>query len=311
MHINSTLRLMNGVAAMALVAAVFPGVAFAQATQPVAPSAEAVPVQADPAAPDDKDIVVTARRRGEESLQVPVVVSAFTGDQLAKVGVNSVTDLARLVPQLSADTNVGSFGGFNTLRGVTSPTSSVSADPAVLVVVDNIPISTGSVNRLGQFDLGRAEVLKGPQALFFGKNSSGGIISLTSAEPTHKFESMISSEYETNAEEWQVNGMVSGPITDSLLGRFAFKGLTERGYFYNDVPGVHRRVGPDPKEIAFRGTLIYEPSPDLTVKFKGTYDRVHDDGTYFVTQRFFCPSGVPSGPSSSPTITDCTIDQNF
>jgi iron complex outermembrane receptor protein len=305
MH-NSTIRhLLSGAAAIGLVAVAAPSIAFAQGTDEKPATAQ------DQEGKSSDDIVVTARRRGEASLDVPVVVNAFSGAQLDERGVSSITDIAKLVPQLSVENNVGSFGGFNTLRGVTSPTSNVTADPAVIVVVDNIPISTGSVNRLGQFDLGRVEVLKGPQALFFGKNSSGGIISLGSADPTNEFEVKLTGEYEFNAREWQGTGIISGPLSDTLRGRIAVKGLTQRGYFFNQAPGAKHVVGPDPKEIAFRGTLIYEPLPDLTIKVKGTYDHVKDNGTYFITQRMFCPSGVPTGASSSPTITDCKIDKYF
>ncbi len=302
---NYTMHLLTGVAALGFAASP----AHAQATGSDAADAAAKSTVADTSAAND--IVVTARRRGEASLDVPVVVSAFSGEQLEQRGVSSIGDIAKLVPQLSVETNVGSFGGFNTLRGVTSPTSTITADPAVIVVIDNIPISTGSVNRLGQFDIGTVEVLKGPQALFFGKNSSGGIISLTSAEPTDEFELKLSGEYEFNAREWQGTGVISGPLSDTLRGRLAVKGLTQRGYFFNQVPGVKHPIGPNPREIALRGTLIFEPSDALTVKLKGTYDRVSDDGTYFITQRIFCPSGVPSGPSSSPSITDCKLDKYF
>jgi iron complex outermembrane receptor protein len=302
MHNISVCRFLSGVAMATLGAVAVPASGHAQDQAPLARDREK---------PNDNDIIVTARRRGEASLEVPVVVNAFTGDQLEQRGVNSISDLAKMVPQLSAEANVGSFGGFNTLRGVTSPTSNVSADPAVIIVVDNIPISTGSVNRLGQFDIGMVEVLKGPQALFFGKNASGGIISLTSAEPTDEFEVKLIGEYEINAREWQGTGIVSGPISSTLRGRLAVKGLTQRGYFFNQVPGVKHRVGPNPREIALRGTLIYDPDDNLIVKFKGTFDKVKDDGTYFITQRIFCPSGVPTGASSSPSITDCKLDKFF
>ncbi|MDX3911692.1 MAG: TonB-dependent receptor [Sphingobium sp.] len=257
------------------------------------------------------DIVVTARRRGEQSLNVPVVVTAFSAEQLVRAGVNSISDIARLTPQLTAEAHIGSFGGFTALRGVTSPSSNTATDPAVLTVVNNVPVGTGGANRLGQFDLGQAEILKGPQALFFGKNATGGIISLTSAEPTHIVETLVRSEYEVRAAELQVLGVVSGPLTDNLLARFAVKGLGQRGFLYNDAPGAYHDRGPRVRDFATRGTLIYSPESSFTAKLKVTYNLTRDHGPQDTVQRMYCPAGVPTGSQAIPGIADCTLNDHF
>ena len=95
--------------------------------------------------------------------------------------------------------------------------------------IDGIQINRSTVARLGTFDLASAEILKGPQALFYGKNSPGGIISLRSADPTSSFQSQISAGYEFAADETRLEGYVSGPITDTL-------GIRVAGYF-SDIKG--------------------------------------------------------------------------
>ena len=271
----------------------------------------AAQVEGGQAASPLEEAVVTARRREEQPLETPVVVTAFSGRQLQKQGVSNVPDIARLTPQLTIEPNLGSYGGAITLRGVTSPTSNVSSDPAVTINVDGIPLSTGASIRLGQFDLGQVEVLKGPQALFFGKNSSGGILAIRSAEPRSVFESQVDIGYETVGREFAVEAMASGPITLDLLGRVAVRWSNQDGGpFINDAPGVRERREPGNDERGIRGTLVFQTNDDLKIKLIGMYDKLETDGTHGIIQRIYCPSGIPSGPTI-PGFTNCKADRHF
>ncbi len=304
------MQLLGATCLAGIAAHVSPAQAQEAASASGAPAA-AADAAADASQPGDQDIVVTARQRSERSLDVPTVITAFTGEQLTRAGVNSLTDIANLTPQLSAEASVGSFGGVLTLRGVTSPSANASSDAAIAINVDGVPLTTGPAVKLGQLDIGQVEILKGPQALFFGKNSSGGIIALKSAEPTRDFQSMVRIGYELKADEVNYEGMISGPLTDNLLGRVAVRYVDQQGFRYNDAPGVAHPRGPGTKDFAIRGSLTFEPSSALTVKLKAYYDKTSDDGSYFLAQRIFCPSGVPSGPAASPLITDCKADSHF
>lgn len=257
------------------------------------------------------DIIVTARRRSEVSLEVPVVVNAFSAEQLSRAAVNSIGDIATYTPQLKTFSNVGVFGGFSAIRGITSPTGNAATDPAVLVVINNVPVGTGGAMQLGQFDLGQVEVLKGPQALYFGKNATAGIIALTTAEPTDAFEMMVRGEYELRARQMQAEGVVSGPIAANLLGRLAVKVSTQEGEFTNGYRFAQQRHGPDPREVGIRGTLMFEPGADLTFKLKGTFNRIVSGGAFAGLQRVYCPNGVPAGASVTPSETDCAYDRLF
>ena len=274
---------------------------------------EAAPADDTSAASEDavagaSDIVVTARRRSEQLIDVPVVVSAFSGEQLDKAGVQNISDIAKMTPLLVVEQGVSAYGGIITLRGVSSPTSSTAAEPAVTINIDGVPISYGHVVRLGQLDIGQVEILKGPQALYYGKNASGGIISLRSADPTEEFDFMVRGEYEFGAEQLNIEGFVSGPIANGVRARIAGKVTGQDGYVTNDFPGVRHPEGPGTREETVRGTLIIEPSDRLSVRLKGTYDNVRDDGNLFLGQRVYCQFGVPSGPSAVPGITDCKPD---
>src|SRR3546814_4892772 len=85
----------------------------------------------------------------------------------------------------------------------------------------------------GFFDLAQVEVMKGPQALFFGKNSTAGVISLTSANPTDELEGYLRAGYEFVANERVVEGVISRPLTDTLQARLALRGSQMDGWMHN------------------------------------------------------------------------------
>src|SRR5690606_4667607 len=148
------------------------------------------------------DIVVTARRRDETSIAIPVAVTALGQAQLERMSVTTFSDLASLVPSLKVGEVSGGIGGTIVLRGVgTTAGSNPSFEQTVSVNLDGVQISRGSTLRLGQIDMERIEILKGPQALFFGKNSPAGVISIKTADPGDSLEVIARTGYEFNADE--------------------------------------------------------------------------------------------------------------
>lgn len=256
------------------------------------------------------DIIVTARRRNETSLQAPVVLTAISGEQLQKLNITSVIDVAKLTPQLTLGTASGSYGGIIALRGVSQPTSNAASEGAVTINVDGVPLSNGQIVRLSAFDMDQIEILKGPQALFFGKNSSGGIISLRTAEPTREFKSQVSAGYEFNAHEFELSGYVSGPLSDTLTARVAGLLTRSRGYFTNRALNPAFKHSPGTDQEAVRASLNFTPGDAVTLKLRGTYHNVHENGGYSINQRFRCrtPGVLQVGGSTTPIDTDCKAD---
>ncbi|QTH23210.1 TonB-dependent receptor [Rhizorhabdus wittichii] len=227
-----------------------------------------------------EEIVVTARKR-EESLQtVPVAVSAFGAAQLQRYNISDLTKLGQMTPQLFVSESATGNNGSLSIRGIGSSSTSSGFDQAVSIVLDGLQYDKGDILAQGYFDLARVEVLKGPQALFFGKNNSAGVVSLTSADPTSKTELIGRYGHEFKANENWYEGIVSGPITDTLLGRLALRYNTLRGFIRNTagatiepttgetVPPPRRRNWPDKKEFLGRLTLKYAPSDALALKLK-------------------------------------------
>lgn len=268
-----------------------------------------------------EEVVVTARKRNERAFDVPAAISALSSADLDRAGVTNLPGLSRQVPGLSINQGPVLFGGTLSLRGVSSAPQTASIEQAVTVNVDEIPIGYAGIIRIGQFDVGQVEVLRGPQALFFGKNSSGGIISIKSAEPTKTPESMIRAGYEPEAREWQTEAMISGPITSAVQGRLAFQYSDMDGWLRNTVPANspsltlggftyepqfprHDRV-PATTEYLARGALNIEPNDSLNIKLRGSYGHTQVEQTFAAAQRWFCPLGFPQPIFAGQ---DCTLD---
>jgi outer membrane receptor protein involved in Fe transport len=306
--------------AASVLALTAPGMAWAQ--QDTAPRPEG-------AATLD-DIVVTARRREESVIDVPVAVSALSAKMLDSAHVTDVTQIAQMTPQLLIAPASGGGGGTISIRGVGSSYLDPGIEQSVGVLVDNVPVGRGRFIMASQFDLQQVEVLKGPQALFFGKNSPAGVISITSAAPTPEFSAMIRAGYEFEAEEKYLEGFVSGPITDGLLFRVAGKFSDLDGWIKNVAPGGANPIYPFPipgpstgdapayKSYSGRVTLKWEPTSDFdaTFKFSGNYLKGNGDDAI---EGFCAPPALAGGQLSTTNLatgqqvfdpsSDCRLNQ--
>ena len=181
------------------------------------------------------EIVVTARKR-EESLQdVPISVQAFGSEALEQAGIKDFSEIAYRVPglKLSAERAVDTelF-----IRGIGSDIQGAGADGAVGIFVDGVYLSRGTGSLLDLYDLQRVEVLKGPQALRFGKSVVGGLINYVTKKPTPEFEGNAEGSY-GNYDRVDVAAAVRGPISDTLGYALAASSRTHDGYAKNTRGG--------------------------------------------------------------------------
>ncbi|MGI9260991.1 MAG: TonB-dependent receptor, partial [Woeseiaceae bacterium] len=128
------------------------------------------------------EIIVTATRRAENLRDVPIAVSALTGDAIVEAGVKDIRDIAGQIPGLSiksrGDTEASVF-----IRGIGSQAPGIGADPAVGIYIDGLYAARGTNATAAFFDIVRVEVIKGPQGTLFGRNASAGAISLITNKP--------------------------------------------------------------------------------------------------------------------------------
>jgi iron complex outermembrane receptor protein len=298
-------HLFHSAAAVLFVVGAASGPAFAQTASN----------EASASAPED--IIVTARKRDETSIAVPVTITAISAADIERRNIATIDDVARLVPSLIVGEGVTVQGGNISLRGVSGLDSNTFADQAVSFNIDGVQIAKATVRRLAQMDIQQIEVLKGPQPLFFGKNSPAGVISIRTADPTDHFQAKLSTGYEFRGQEWVGDGYVSGPLTDTLGLRVAAYGSDLRGWAKSTVPNndffaPRHRWGPNHKEYAVRGTLKFEPSDTFNARLKLSYGRI--TGAPFTAnyQIINCPLGVPqNGAIDNCRGDDRNLDGDF
>lgn len=180
------------------------------------------------------EIIVTARKRNESMVDVPVAISALSAKDVQRYAVADLTQVGQVVPQviIARSSGAGSGASF-IIRGVGSSQGDTGIEQTVTLNLDGIQLSRGRAVGQSFFDVQQLEVLKGPQALFFGKNSPGGVISIRSAGPTKSLEGYVRAGYEFRGDERFVEGAISGPISDAFGYRVAVRASGFDGYVRN------------------------------------------------------------------------------
>jgi len=246
---------------------------------------------------DNGDIIVTARKRQESILKVPVVVSVVSSEKIESVGITNVTELPKLVPGLVIAGNLLSIGPQVTIRGVGTSSYDPGVDQSVSLNVDGLSLGQGLAFGSGMFDVAQVEVMKGPQALFYGKSSPGGVISLRTADPGDEVEVIGRAGYEFVGREWRGELIASGPVSDTLGLRLATTYSEGDGYFLNKaVPIISTGAAapderePQPRNFIIRGTAVFKPTDGLSARLKFTHSYDHATDAE-LAQLASCPDG--------------------
>lgn len=221
----------------------------------------AAPVAAEDAQLDE--IIVTAQRRTEVASRVPVTISVLTGDTLTDAGVTNVSDVARLAPGLQIKTTFADSSPIIFLRGVGINDFNANAGSGVAVYLDDVYQGL-SIGRLFQFfDVERVEVLKGPQGTLFGRNATGGAISIVSRKPTTEWKGYGNLEY-GRYNEADVEAGVGGPVLGDKIGiRVSGRYNRRDGIVLNRITGL--RDGGKRDRLALRGLIDFAPSDRVSL----------------------------------------------
>lgn len=160
-----------------------------------------------------EEVIVTAQKREESSQDVPISISAFNGDVLLDMGIEDTTELGSLVPGLQFSAIVGFQMIY--IRGIGTDNFVPSADPSVATYVDGIyvPVGQGATQSLGK--VSRVEVLKGPQGTLFGRNSTGGAISITTEDLGNELAVSVNAEY-GSFDKRLYSGSLSVPLSEKI-----------------------------------------------------------------------------------------------
>jgi len=268
----------------------------ASAAEETADEAAAQAREAASTAHGETDIVVTARRREEGLSRTPVAVSVLTGDALQSRSINSEADLQTATPGLIVRSTQGSSQFNYAIRGQSIDAFSVS-QPGVLTYVNEF--QTNALTAGSLYDLGSVQVLKGPQGTLFGRNTTGGAVLFSTAEPEFDTFAGMARGRAGNLGAWQLEGMVNAPLGDGVALRLA--GLVDQrdGFVRNLVNG-ERLANVDRWSI--RGSLRFQIGDAIESRFVGEYGRAKGHGDPLLAYSANAPGSV--GPNGQALAAD-------
>lgn len=206
-----------------------------------------------------EEVLVTAQKRVQTLQEVPISVAAVTGDKIERMGVENLEDLTAYVPNIHF-TETGLSTQMR-IRGIGSDNSQ-GFEQSVGIYKDGIYHSRAQLFRAPVYDVERVEVMRGPQSTLFGKNSIAGAVDIITAKPTDEFEGRITGSYETEFESKELNGYVSGPLSETLNGRLAVRYYDDPGFMVNTIKN---RDEPDTEEKSIRGSIAWDASENLDI----------------------------------------------
>lgn len=248
-----------------------------------------------------QDVIVTAQKRAERLADVPITVSALTGERLADIGVTSLAEAAAYIPGLRIQEQSANNPGF-VIRGITSDSGSAQQGARVTLYYNGVDISRSRGAYQDLFDIARFEVVKGPQATLFGTAAAIGAISIVPNPAEAGFSGGVQATY-GNFNRTQAQGFVNIG-NDVIAGRLAFGYKYRDGYVRNiagdrNVPnqnasGIDQDDLYGQNQLGLRGSLRYAPSDRITANLVLTYDGQRNTGTPFKS-RAFAPTGGQTG----------------
>lgn len=240
------------------------GAAFPASAQTVNSSAGSTA----PAAEDDdavRDIVVTAAKRGSESLQkVPIAISAYSGADLAKASIQDVASIDMKSPGLIFTLDSGSIQPF--IRGIGVIFANPGLEAPVAVYVDDVYIQNSYTGNFDLFDASSVQTLKGPQGTLYGRNATGGAILIENNKPVMENTGSISAEL-GNLAHRRIEPMLNMKLSDVFAVRVAGLYSHEKGWIRNPVTGL-RFNGHE--NYAVRGKALYD-NDRFTALLSGEY----------------------------------------
>jgi iron complex outermembrane recepter protein len=234
-----------------------------------------------------QEVVVTAQKRSENLQEVPIAISALSGDQLASRGVVSTEDLASTSPGVLI-TKFGQAANAMAIyvRGIGQLDFAEHQESPVALYIDGAYVSFQGAALLGLYDLQQLSILRGPQGTLFGRNANGGVVQITTNKPTDSFSAYV-QETIGSYGQFDTEGAISGPLSDNLDARFALS-------YTRQSPWLDNTMGPSlgaDNTVNARFQLLYKFSGDTQNLF-----------TAFVSRSFDIAAGtyVPSAAAPNP-----------
>lgn len=256
---------------------------------------------------DSGEIVVTAQKREERLLDVPMSISALQGEMMIKSGISSTIDLAQASPGIVTVNN--GFGFLPVIRGIQSTGTSPGDETNVAVYVDDVSIGTPIAGFFDLSDIERIEILKGPQGTLYGRNATGGAIRIVTRQPSFNTSGNISADYGVHYKELKIAGYVTGKITDDLAGSVSATYRTGDGYIRGTGPNVGQTYGA-PANHMLRGKLLWRSGDNFKAILAADVWRQRNDSVFISMVRAGgnpfpqIPGSIPNTPYTNAGSTE-------
>ena len=245
------------------------------------------------------EITVTATRREASIQDVPIAVSAFNPEALEAQGVRDITSLDSLSSSFNLQSSNSESGGTSIrIRGVGTTGNNIGLESSVAVFLDGVFLSRPGVALGDLVDLEQLEVLRGPQGTLFGRNTSAGLLNVTTKAPNLQEVDGFANVSYGNRDFVNVQGGISVPvIEDVLAARVSGSYRMRDGFLTNPTLGIENN---DRDRWSLRGQVLFQPTEDISIRLIGDYSETNElccDAV--VLQDVLAPAFAALGPAPS------------
>ncbi|WP_081590397.1 TonB-dependent receptor [Blastomonas sp. AAP53] len=235
----------------------------------------AAPLAAQEAVAEDdsgrSEIVVTARKRDEDVQSVPIVINAYSAEDLAERNIQSLADLGNSTPGIVMNNIAGGNTQTIYIRGLApgNTANDLNVEANVGVFIDGIyQTSRNTLDIISVLDVGQIEIAKGPQSALFGRSTFAGAMAISTGKPTEDLSGSMQATVGVD-EDYRIRGALSVPISESLKARVAGGYVTYDGYGTNAADRDDNLGGFE--KYAVSGSLEFKPSDNFRALLSGFY----------------------------------------
>lgn len=247
-----------------------------------------------------EEIIITALKREQTLQDAAVSVVAIGGERMRQAGITKAQDLSAYMPSLQVNEATGTDSMF--IRGIGSGIN-MGFEQSVGTVIDGVYYGRSRFSRAQFLDLERVEVVKGPQGILFGKNTTSGVINITTANPADGSEGWLTAAHEFEDGETSLEGALSGRLNDQLGARIAFRYNELEGYLSNISTG---NDDPRTDDWTSRLSVLWEPTGNLSVSAKYQYGESDKQGRN--TELTRCGTDVKNALQALGSRENCRFD---
>ncbi|MBX6674561.1 TonB-dependent receptor [Pseudomonas aeruginosa] len=242
----------------------------ASAADAPAPAEEAPPLASS--VPDKADtalgkVTVTARRREEDSQKVPTPITVLGGETLEAQRISRVQDLQQVLPSVNV-AYIHARQSSVAVRGIGNNPASDGLEGSAGIYLDNVYLGRPGMAVFDLLDIEQLELLRGPQGTLFGKNTTAGVLNISTRAPTFTAERTVEVSGGQDGY-FQSRGTVSGPLGETLAGRLSAYRTRDDGYIKNIHDDNYLNGG---ERQGARGQLLFEPNEDFSLRWIADYN---------------------------------------